>query len=203
MTVMKRIILLLISVIAFNASAQTADELLNATIAKTKSYPSISLTFDCIITDRANVSQIFSGEASMKGNSYKMTAFDQTIICNGTTKWTYVPDDEEVVVDNVKADGATTPLSFLDMIPQNGKATFIGKAEGTRTIRIKGEFEGKQREVEMTIDEAKLQPKDISLIESEGTKRIVIKSVDTAELPDSLFTFDTEQYPDVEVIDMR
>lgn len=200
---MKKIILSLIFLITLNAYAQTADELLDKTIANTKSYPSLSVTFDCIITDSDNVSQIFSGEAFMKGNSYKMNAFDQTIICNGTTKWTYVPDDEEVVVDNVGKEGALTPLSFLDMIPENGKATFVRKSEGTRTIRVKGEFNGKQREVEMTIDEAKLQPKDVTLIENDGTKRIVIKTIDTTELPDSTFTFDSEQHPDVEVIDMR
>lgn len=195
----RKILASAILLLSVNAVAQNADEYLQNTLNRIKSYTHIYIEFDCIID-----SQIYSGNAYMKGDSYKLIAFDQEIICNGTTKWTYVPDDEEVVVDKVGTnDDNLTPLAILDKIPSNSKASFTAKTNDTKTLKVKGEYDGKQREVMMTIIDKNLQPKEISLIEDNSTKRIVIKTMKTEAFPDSIFTFEEAAHPGVELIDMR
>ena len=204
----KKAFLLILGILASIAiQAQSADEFLKQAIEKNKSYNDISIIFNYqMINNGAGIYENINGYASMKGSSYVMNIDGQEMICDGTTLWTYLVDDEEVMISEVTDDSNTSPIAIIDSFSQNITASF-GESDNPdiKIIEVK-ENEGDTFEtVRLYFDIKDLNIKKVHIIVGDGNEFIyeITDFKTNQNLPDSMFTFDETMHPNVEVIDMR
>ena len=204
----KRAFLLILGILASIAiQAQSADDFLKKAIEKNKSYNDISVIFNYqMINNSAGVYENINGYASMKGGSYIMNIDGQEMICDGTTLWTHLVDDEEVMISEVTDENNTSPIAIIDSFSQNITASFVESDNpDIKIIEVK-ENEGNTFEtVRLHLDIKDLNIKKVHIIVGDGNEFIyeITDFKTNQNLPDSMFTFDETMHPNVEVIDMR
>ena len=184
----------------------SADVLIRMMIDGIKSHKNVEMTFDYQISpDGKNLSDAQKGHAWLQGEAYKVEMVEQQMISNGKTIWTYLVDDEEVMVSNATEGEDNTPLKLLTSLDENYAATLTGMdAKGNATIELANP-KGQYRRITLRANPNKLAINSMDIYLEDGTKLIV--TVDEMkfdqELVDKFFTFDTKKHPNVDVIDMR
>ena len=204
----RKTFLLILGILASIAiQAQSADDFLKKAIEKNKSYNDISVIFNYqMINNSAGVYENINGYASMKGGSYIMNIDGQEMICDGTTLWTHLVDDEEVMISEVTDENNTSPIAIIDSFSQNITASFVESDNPDIKIIEVEENEGNTFEtVRLHFDIKDLNIKKVHIIVGDGNEFIyeITDFKTNQNLPDNMFIFDENLYPNVEVIDMR
>lgn len=202
------IIGIILTVMVGAAQAQTmANQLVKNTIDNINKHKNVEFVFDYDMSNETiAVTESASGTAYMQGEAYKMEIEGQQIISDGKTLWTYLIDDEEVMVSNPTDDNNTiTPIKMLTTYDKDYTIKY-GKSneKGIKVVEMsnpKGEFS----KVTLKINEAKLEIVSATISNRSGdafTIRIK-KTVFDQDLDAKFFTFDEKAHPKVDVIDMR
>jgi outer membrane lipoprotein-sorting protein len=193
--------ILLVSV-ANLASAQTnANETVKRIVKSFRDKKNVELSFNYqYVVDASNQSDVQQGTAYLQGEAYKIILKEQQTISDGKTIWSYLVDDEEVMVSNATDGSDNTPLKLLTTLDKDYKANFTDKS----TIILTNP-EGQYKVVSLSID-----PKNNTLIGMEihaddGSKMVVAitELKFDQDLKPNFFTFDEKAYPNVDIIDMR
>lgn len=215
-------ILILIAVMAFLQPAISQEhekgdkksrEILDNLTAQTESYNSIKVEFTYKMNnEEAGIDESTTGTLFIMGNKYKLHISGQQVISDGETIWTYIEDDEEVQINEMdeEVDGSLSPNKLLTSYNEDYKSNFVKETflYGTTAVLIDlTPAEGKTySKVRLIIDKAKNQILEITIFDKNGsTYTYILKSFipDSEEIKESDFTFNTDDYPDVDVIDMR
>jgi outer membrane lipoprotein-sorting protein len=109
-------ILLFTSLFTQAQDAQKAKKLLDEVSAKIKSYDNISLEFRYSVTNlQEQFSQDSRGDLTVQGDKYVFNFMGTTEIFDGKKKYTIIPEDEEVSIENFdpKKDKNFTPSKIL------------------------------------------------------------------------------------------
>ena len=204
---MKKYLILIIGVIlGLRVSAQNAEDFLNKVVEKMKSYNDISIIFNYqMINTGAGLYENENGFASMKGNSYVLNIAGQELISNGEILWTHLIDDEEVMISEVTEDNKTSPIAIVNAFTENISATFIESDDKDITTIEVTENEGDSFDrVYISVDKD-MNIKKVYVATPDGNEFIyeITDYKTNLNLPDSMFIFNEEQHPNVEVIDMR
>lgn len=190
------------------AQAQTmASELVKKTIDKINKHKNVEFVFDYDMSNETiAVTESASGTAYMQGEAYKMEIEGQQIISDGKTLWTYLIDDEEVMVSNPKDDdNIITPIKLLTTYDKDYTMKYGKSSEkGIKVVEMsnpKGEFS----KVTLKINEAKLEIVSATISNRSGDAFTIKikKTVFDQNLDAKFFTFDEKAHPKVDVIDMR
>ena len=198
---------LLLLFVAQAVSAQNnAEALVRIMVDQVKSHKNVEMAFTYQISpDGKNYSDAQEGHAWLQGNAYKIEMAEQQSISDGTTIWTYLVDDEEVMVSDATEGEDNTPLKLLTSLDKNYVATLTNiDNQGNATIELanpKGQY--KRVTLKMNAMKAELKSADVYL--EDGTKvAVTVKEMKYDQnLDDKFFTFDEKKHPNVEVIDMR
>ena len=183
-----------------------ADALIRLLIGQIKGHQNVEMDFTYQISpDGKNYSEAQNGKAWLQGEAYKVEMAEQQSICDGTTIWTYLIDDEEVMVSNASGGTDNTPLKLLTSLDKSYVATLTGiDAKGIATIELANP-KGQYKRVTLKINTAKAEIQSTDIYMEDGSK--VSVNVDVMkfdqELDDKFFTFDEKAHPNVDVIDMR
>jgi len=117
---MKKILILLIITISFNALAQNkANTLLNEVSEKVKSYDNISLDFKYTLENTSeNIKQETKGDVVMQADKYRLNILGVTRLFDGQTLYAISTEDEEVTIssDNDDENDAITPSKMLSFM---------------------------------------------------------------------------------------
>ena len=190
------------------AQAQTmANELVKKTIDKINKHKNVEFVFDYDISnENIAVTESNSGTAYMQGEAYKLEVEGQSIISDGKTLWTYLPDNEEVMVSNTSTDeNIITPIKLLTTYDKDYTIKYAKSSEkGIKVVEMsnpKGEFS----KVTLKINEAKLEVVSATIKSRSGMNFTIKikKTVFDQNLDAKFFTFDAKAHPNVDVIDMR
>ena len=204
---MKKYLLLILScIVSLNIMAQSAEDFLNKVIEKNKSYNDISIIFDYRYGNSEDVSEKMKGYAYMKGESYLLKIDGQEMISDGTTLWTYLIDEQEVMISEVSEDNNNSPLAIINSFTGNVNVSFEHCSNADLThLFIKEKEETIFKSISLYVKNEDLKIHEIDINNLDGSYLIYsIESFHTnQDLPDSMFTFDEKIHPDVEVIDMR
>lgn len=205
---MKRhFILIGLMLIAGMANAQeTAGELVKRVIDQLNSHKNYEITFDYEIGNSVTAaSEKESGKATLQGEAYNLEIADQQIISDGKTLWTYLIDDEEVMVGNATDESLITPIKMLTSYDKDYSMKYVKHADkGKKCVEMlnpKGEF----KRITLTIDEKKLEIEKAKIEAQSGDEMVVtIKSYTYDKtLKTNFFIFDEKEHKNVDVIDMR
>jgi outer membrane lipoprotein-sorting protein len=210
---MKKLIILILSLSFFGAYSQKdqkASDILDQVSTKTKAYKSIKADFSYRMENaKAKINEEKQGSLLLSGDKYKMQASGQTVICDGKTIWTFMPESNEVQVNSLdNKDEALTPSKLLSNYNTNFKSKILNdKSADPSTVKIElvpNVIKNYNRAV-LTVDKAKLQVRSFVIYDKSGnifTYTITRFQTDLPVTP-SDFTFDAKKFPGVEVIDMR
>ena len=188
-------------------SAQNnAEMIIRLLINQMKSHKNVEMTFNYQISpDEKTVIEGEKGHAWLQGEAYKIELADQHTISDGKTIWTYLIEDEEVMVSNA-ADGVdNTPLKLLTSLDESYVATLAGiDPNGIATVELANP-KGQYKRVTLKINTKKAELKSADIYMEDGSKAVVnIEGMKfDQELGNKFFTFDTKKHPKVDVIDMR
>ncbi len=191
---------------------KSSSEILQEVTSKTKAYQSIRLKFTYKMENpEANINETTQGEAMVSGDKYQLKVAGQTVISDGKTVWTIIPDAAEVQVNDVAAGSdAFTPTKMLSSYSDEFKSKLIPKVNelNGRNVYALELTPNKKKsfdKVNLFIDKNKMQLYSIVIFDQDGgtyTYTITTFETDVKVNPGD-FGFKATDYPDYEVIDMR
>lgn len=203
---MKKTLLIIIGILlCINASAQSAEDFLNSVIEKNKSYKDISISFSYSFFDSENGDSTTNNSyAYMKGNSYIVKIDGQEMISNGEILWTYLIDDQEVMISEVSEENNNSPLAIIDSFTNDVNVSFDIIENDITKLLIEEKEKTTFNIMSISVDKD-LKITEITIMTLNGETLIYkINSFKTnQDLPDSMFFFDEKIHPNVEIIDMR
>ena len=187
-------------------TAQTnAEALVRLMVNQMKSHKNVELNYKYQVSSEGLSTEAQQGKAWLQGEAYKVEMVEQQIISDGKSIWTYLVDEEEVMVSNATEGEDNTPLKLLTSLDENYAATLTGMdAKGNATIELASP-KGQYRRITLRANPNKLAISSMDVYMEDGTKLIL--TIDEMKfdqnLDDKFFTFDTKKHPNVDVIDMR
>lgn len=202
---------LLFSGIIFAQSGKKAEQLLKDVVDKTSSYSNLKAEISyTMVNEEMDINEKKEGVVFIAGDSYRIEMEGQIIISDGKTIWTYLADSEEVMVSNVEDnDESISPTKILTTYNSDYKAKFDTdnkyKNADLKSIHLRPN-DGKQFEkMSIIVNQKSLSLESFSVFDKNGNVFTyhIINLSPNLDLPENTFTFNTEDYPDVEVIDMR
>ena len=204
----KNIIICIALVFAAQAvSAQSnAEKIIRVMVDQMRGHKNVEMVFNYQISpDGKTLGESEKGHAWLQGEAYKIEMTDQQTISDGKTIWSYLIDDEEVMVSNASEGTDNTPLKLLTSLDESYVATLSGiDAKGIATIELANP-KGQYKRVTMKVDTKKTELKSADIYLEDGNK-FIIKVEEMKydqKLDDKFFTFDEAKHPEVDVIDMR
>lgn len=215
---MKKIIsvlsmLTICTAVVFGQNTKNAKEILDKVSQKTKSYSTINLTYSLVHSSPDGANDKTTGAMLMKGKKYKLSILDNVLYCDGTTLWTHMVEEKEVVVSKADNDdsGMLNPSTVLTMYEKGFKYKFIqDRFEGSRAIYVIDLYpenveKSEYSKVRLSIDKDKSQLWKAEYFAKDGNKyTITVNTFKVNEqIPDASFVFDKAKNPGVKVIDER
>lgn len=189
------------------ATAQNnAETLIRLMINQLKSHKNVEMDFTYQTSpDGKTFTAAENGKSWVQGQAYKIEMADQQTISDGKSIWTYLIEDEEVMVSNATEGSDNTPLKLLTSLDESYVATLTNMdTQGIATIELANP-KGQYKRVTLRFDTKKTSLKSADIYIEDGSKLIinVDKMKFDQELDDKFFTFDAKKHPNVDVIDMR
>ena len=183
-----------------------AEALIRLLVNQLKSHKNVEMVFNYQVSpDGKNLSNSQKGHAWLQGEAYKVEMTEQQTISNGKTIWSYLIEEEEVMISNASDGIDNTPLKLLTSLDESYVATLTGiDAQGTASIELANP-KGQYKRVSLKINTKKMDLKNVDVYMEDGSKLVVnVEEMKfDQKLDDDFFTFDTKKHPKVDVIDMR
>jgi len=189
----------------------SAVSILEKTAQKFTSLSAFSLDFTMKIEENGKTLLSFKGTAFGKKEKY-FISFDEQIIANdGKMMWNYQKNSNEVMIFDAKDDDFVVfhPNQLLSNWDKEYSVKFIREEELQKkqvsvldlTPKKKSQF----YKIRLFIDKGNSYIQQIMMYEIDGptTTYFISKFTPNAAVTDAKFTFNKNNYPNVQVIDMR
>lgn len=207
---MKKRFLLTISILTLGlcVKAQSAEQVFKNAVDRLKAYNNIEIGFDYQMKNaEAGIDEVMTGDGFLQGNAYKINIAGQDMICDGETLWTYLADSEEVMISSVDTEENSSPLAMITSYYDNVTAKFVDNDDNSlKSIEITP-ISGDENFIKLivVIESKTLDLKEARMFDNNGSEFVyrLTKFVTNQELPANFFTFNAQDYPDAEIIDMR
>ncbi|HTH55051.1 MAG TPA: outer membrane lipoprotein carrier protein LolA [Cyclobacteriaceae bacterium] len=197
------------------AAAQYDPKALEVLEAMSKKYKSIS-SFEAnltstLVNESAGVKDEFKGKITVKGDKYRLELPEQQVYNNGTTVWTYLPEQKEVNIDNFDPKSEDlNPSKIFEMYKKGFKYILIGDKtdEGVLCDEVDLVPEKKDAQyfkIKMLISKKDKSVTSWTMFDRGGNryKYIITKFVPNIKVEDAFFTFDKKKFPGVREEDLR
>jgi outer membrane lipoprotein carrier protein len=215
--------ILVLSVNSVNAQTAKAIEqdpkakkILDEVSAKTKTYSSINAEFSYTLENKAKkTSETHTGKLTSKGNKFKLEVANQTIINDGKTSWTILPESKEVQINSVSAsdkDESINPSNIFTIYEKGFKYQFekeqILKNGGVQQVIKLFPTDPKKKNFHqaiLTVDKTKKQIVSLKVFGKDGQDVTynVKKFEPNTVANDAPFTFTQATYKGYEIVDLR
>ena len=188
------------------SSQNNVEKIIRVMVDQVKSHKNVEMAFSYQISpDGKTLGESEKGHAWLQGEAYKIEMAEQQTISDGKTIWSYLIDDEEVMVSNASEGTDNTPLKLLTSLDESYAATLTGiDTKGIASIELANP-KGQYKRVSLKVDTKKNDLKSADIYMEDGSKvTINVEEMKyDQKLDDKFFTFDEAKHPNVDVIDMR
>ncbi len=213
MKIIRYYILLLFLLISSLSSAQDAVSILDKTADLFSSSNGLKARFTLQTrAERQGVAESFEGTLDMKGDKFVLQTPEMITWFDGKTQWSYVDRNDEVNVSNPSGEELqmTNPTLLLQQYKKNFTANKTGECtapngKSAYTIELIPLKKGDIQRVEILIEKLSGLPASIT-IESKNdvSNSIRISKIERGiNQPDRFFVFNENDFPDVDIIDLR
>jgi outer membrane lipoprotein-sorting protein len=215
---MKNIILFLIFVFGITLSSAQQDpeakKILDKLSEKTKSYKVIKTDFTINYKNiKDNTQNTSSGSIVMKQDKYRMSFLGAESFFDGRTLWNYIPEVSEVNIteqDSESEDIFSNPKKLFTIYEEGYKYQFINNItekniEYSIVDLYPIDLEEDFSRIRLQINLKEMFLKSATIFGKDGSHyNISFNNYDTSsDFEDSYFIFNSDKYPDIEIIDMR
>ncbi len=208
------LIILFAGISAVNSQQdQRAREILDKLSSQTISVPSVFVDFTITISSpQDQVNEEFDGNITIKEDKYRLSIMGLEIWFDGSSIYTYMPDVNEVMISDPDENGGflSNPSELFTIYPEQFRYRFIGETthDGNRLYEIDLhplDLDQDFHTVKLYIDRQSNFIHSAVVAAKDGNRYIVEVNNynNTRQVPDSYFIFNEDDYPGVEVIDMR
>lgn len=146
-----------------------------------------------------------SGTIAIKGNKFNAHTPLATVWFDGKTQWTYMKKTQEVNITTPSQAQQMTmnPYTFIN-IYKTGYTTTM--TQGAKSYEVHLTAQNKKRTVQelyITIDKQTYVPSRIKMRQNNTWSTITVSNFKAKNQPNSTFTFNSKDFPQAEVIDLR
>jgi outer membrane lipoprotein-sorting protein len=190
-----------------------AKKILDAVSAKFKSYKSVQASFTYKVENaQGKAISTKKGTVYMKGTKYRVSFVGQEIYCDGSTVWTYDKSSNEVTI--TKLDDSNNTVTPQKLFTNFYDEDFLYKLNGES--KVSGRT---LQEIEMTPNDKNKTFHKVYVLVDKNAKTIYSTKVlqkdgdrysytvntlnGNANIPDTKFVFNKQDYPGVEEVDLR
>ena len=181
------------------AMAQTPKKVLDRTAAVVSNPGGITATFK-MTGGLGNA----SGTISVKGKKFQASSPIATVWFDGKTMWTYLNKHDEVSVTN-PSDAQLqkiNPYNFIKLYKKGYDMT-MSSAAATHTVHLTAQGNQNIQELFITVDKKTFHPTQVKILQGKRWTSFEISQLKSVTLSDSMFTFNSKDFPNAEVIDLR
>jgi outer membrane lipoprotein-sorting protein len=198
--------------LTFAQAKKSSDDILKEVSEKTKSFSSIRISFTYNMDNpSAKVHESEMGTLLVKGDQYRLDIAGQKVISDNKTVWTYIAEANEVQINAVEEDkNVLTPTRLLTSYSEDYKSKLTGEinkdGRAQYVIELKPNADKSFTNVELNVDKELLRITRIAIQDKSGnTFSYLVNKFEpnVSTVKDSDFIFNANDYPGVEVIDMR
>ena len=196
----------LISFSTYSQDDKKAVDLLDMMSEKYKKMEGFTTSFTYIMNNLSeNIADSFQGKISVKEEMYVLFIEGQKIINDSKTIWTYLEDLNEVTISEFDPEEQEISLNNIFEIYKTGFSfKFLGVEKDLRLVEIYPDDQEKSYfKILFKIDYDGLLSSFSVFDKSNSTFIYKINDFKEESLENTLFTFVTENYPEIEVIDFR
>lgn len=205
-----KLYLLFISIflsISLFSQDQKAVEIIKEFEEKNKAFKNIHLDFNINIQNKEE-HQKQNGKLIIEQNKFILDMEQQLTICDGETEWVYLKKINEVQIMKYKPKNHIVDPNFLFQIHKKGnsykyiESTSVEKKH-THVIDIENKWTMPSSRIRLEINRTSFQLKSLSFYDKNDISyNYKIISFST-NITSPNFSFNTEEYPNIEIIDLR
>ncbi len=205
--------LLFIAHFGFAQYDPKAYEILEAMSKKYKAIPAFEAAISYTLTNETEkINEEVKGKITVKGDKYRLALKEQEVFNNGTTVWTYLPEEKEVNIDSFDpgAEDNINPSKIFDMYKKGYKYLYLQDRTEAGIVceevdLVPEKKDAKYFKIKMMINKKDKGVQSFTFFEKTGNrfKYNITKFTPNAKIEDSYFTFDPKKYPGVALNDLR
>jgi len=181
--------------------------------AKTKAYNTLSIEFTYRMENKADgIDETVRGTILMKRDKYRIEFGEQTIICNGTTIWTYLSEANEVHISSAEEEGeglSVSPHNIFTLYEEGHHSKYIRESTLNNTrihvIELIPEEQQFYHKVRLNIEKETNKLLSVVIYDREQTTFTyeLTRQQPNLTIPDNRFSFRPENFQGIEIIDLR
>ena len=192
----------LITVMLFSVAtyAQTAKSVLDKAAATVTVKEGVKANFKMTASNGTT-----SGTLLLKGRKFHATTPVATIWFDGKTQWTYLKNNDEVNVSNPTEAQlqAINPYNFINLYKKGYNAT-LNKSGKDYIVHLTATDKSKKiQELFVSVNKTNYHPTQVKLLQGKKWTVFDISDLKRQNIPDSLFQFNSKDFPNAEIIDLR
>ncbi len=204
---MKKILILILLFPEILFCQNLAGDILKNVSQKTSSYKNIEAHFTTtIINESANLNISDKGVLFIKDDSYRIEMKNQKIISDGQTNWIHLIEENEVQIMEIDDDEENINPSKIFTLYENGyNYNLIEENQSHYIINLIPIKSTAFISIELKINKKEMHVSELKLFDKNGGKYIyfVTKFITNQNLDKKLFYFDSNEFPNLDIIDLR
>ena len=207
---MRKILLLLAVLVSICIQAQDAMKVLDIAADRIRKAGNVKIEYKAGIFSNGTETASSSGTMWLQESKMKLEADGIKTWYNGKIRWCYVPEANEVNIDepNKKEMAAMNPYTFMNIYKKGFKMTVketVLRGEAVYEVYLKARYAKMEvKEIYVDVRKSDYQPLCIRLRENKDWQRVSVLSFKgNLNLSDDFFTFKESEYPNVLINDMR
>ena len=146
-----------------------------------------------------------SGTIAVKGGKFNARTPQAIVWFNGKTQWTYMKKNNEVNISTPTQaqQQMMNPYTFINVYKTGYKMSST-KAGGSYEVHLVAQNQKRSiQEMYVMVNSKTYVPSRVKMKHNGRWYTVTISNFSAKKLPDSLFAFNSKDYPSAEVIDLR
>ena len=146
-----------------------------------------------------------SGTIAVKGGKFNARTPQAIVWFNGKTQWTHMKKNNEVNISTPTQaqQQMMNPYTFINVYKTGYKMSST-KAGGSYEVHLVAQNQKRSiQEMYVTVNSKTYVPSRVKMKHNGRWYTVTISNFSAKKLPDSLFAFNSKDYPSAEVIDLR
>jgi outer membrane lipoprotein-sorting protein len=184
----------------FTASAQTPKSVLDKAAATITVKEGVKANFKMTAGEGST-----SGTLLLKGRKFHASTPVAIVWFDGKTQWTYVKNNDEVNISTPTEAQlqAINPYNFINLYKKGYDAT-LNKSGKDYVVHLTATDKNKKiQELFVTVNKSTYHPTQVKLLQNKKWTVFDITDIKRQNIPDSQFQFNSKDFPNAEIIDLR
>ena len=199
---MKKIFIFIMGLMmAGGVNAESAKSILDKAAATVSNPNGVQANFEMRSKQFGNT----TGSISIKGKKFHASTPQAIIWFDGKTQYTYMKQNDEVNISNPSESDlqAINPYNFINIYKKGFKLS-SKKVNNSYEVHLKAtDKKRKIQEMYIIVDQKSYRPTHIKMQQNGKWSVLLISGLKSTTLDDDLFRFDSKDFPQAEIIDLR